>query len=98
MPHQALGAGHQRYILFGAACVKHRVGNPAHAPVARRRRRMCRLDDLMLYAGSAKKVIALVARDKRLMRLELTLPPALTTWRLAVREAARVNDWLDPQA
>ena len=60
--------------------------------------RMSRLDDLMLYAGSAKKVIALVARDKRLMRLELTLPPALTTWRLAVREAARVNDWLDPQA
>ena len=60
--------------------------------------RMNRLDDLMLYAGSAKKVIALVARDKRLMRLELTLPPALTTWRLTVRDAARVNDWLDPQA
>ena len=60
--------------------------------------RMSRLDDLMLYAGSAKKVIALVARDKRLMRLELTLPPAITTWRLAVRDAGRVNDWLDPQA
>ncbi|MEC5213508.1 putative metalloprotease with PDZ domain [Polaromonas sp. CG_9.5] len=60
--------------------------------------RMSRLDDLALYAGSAKKVIALVARDKRLMRLELTLPPALTTWRLTVRDAARVNDWLDPQA
>ena len=60
--------------------------------------RMSRLDDLALYAGSAKKVIALVARDKRLRRLELTLPPAITTWRLAVRDAARVNDWLDPHA
>ncbi|MEO6322421.1 MAG: peptidase M61 [Polaromonas sp.] len=60
--------------------------------------RMSRLDDLTLYAGKAKKVIALVSRDKRLMRLELTLPPALTTWRLAVKDAARVNDWLDAKA
>ena len=60
--------------------------------------RMSRLDDLALYAGTAKKVIALISRDKRLMRLELTLPPALTTWRLAVKDAARVNDWLEPKA
>jgi predicted metalloprotease with PDZ domain len=60
--------------------------------------RMSRLDDLTLYAGTAKKVIALLARDKRLMRLELTLPPLLTTWRLAVKDAARVNDWLEPKA
>ncbi len=59
--------------------------------------RMGRLDDLLLYAGDAKKVIALVARDKRLMRLELTLPPALTTWRLAVKNEARVNEWLEPR-
>jgi hypothetical protein len=57
---------------------------------------MSRLDDLLLYAGTAKKVIALVARDKRLLRLELALPPALTTWRLAVQDAARVNQWLSP--
>ncbi|MEO7159126.1 MAG: peptidase M61 [Polaromonas sp.] len=60
--------------------------------------RMSRLDDLTLYAGSAKKVIALVARDKRLMRLELTLPPALTTWRLAVKNEARMNEWLEARA
>ena len=60
--------------------------------------RMSRLDDLALYAGTAKNVIALISRDKRLMRLELTLPPALTTWRLAVKDAARVNDWLEPKA
>ncbi len=60
--------------------------------------RMNRLDDLTLYAGSAKKIIALVARDNRLLRLELTLPPALTTWRLAVQDATLVNEWLAPQA
>jgi len=57
--------------------------------------RMNRLDDLPLYAGSAEKVIALIARDKRLMRLELTLPPAQTTWRLAMQDAALVNAWLE---
>jgi predicted metalloprotease with PDZ domain len=57
--------------------------------------RMTRLDDLMLYAGDTAKMTALVARDKRLMRLELILPPAITTWRLAIKNEARVNDWLD---
>lgn len=56
--------------------------------------RMNRLDDLLHYAGTAKKVIALVARDKRLLRLELSMPPALTTWRLAVRDAALMDHWL----
>ena len=60
--------------------------------------RMSRLDDLTLYAGDAKKVTALVSRDKRLMRLELTLPPLLTTWRLAVKNEARLNEWLEPKA
>ena len=57
--------------------------------------RMSRLDDLPLYAGTAQKVIALVARDKRLLRLELALPPALTTWRLAVKDEALVKAWLE---
>ncbi|MGB4117090.1 MAG: peptidase M61 [Polaromonas sp.] len=56
--------------------------------------RMHRLDDLPLYAGTAKKVIALVSRDKRLVRLELTMPPPSTTWRLAVKDAAKVEAWL----
>jgi hypothetical protein len=43
-------------------------------------------------------VVALVARDKRLLRLALTLPPALTTWRLAVKNEVRVNAWLEPKA
>ena len=56
--------------------------------------RIQRLDDLLLYAGTAKKVIALVSRDKRLLRLELTLPPPETTWRLAIKDAAKVDAWL----
>ncbi len=60
--------------------------------------RMSRLDDLTHYAGNAKKVVALVSRDKRLMRLELAMPPALTTWRLAVQDAALMDQWLAPKA
>jgi predicted metalloprotease with PDZ domain len=56
--------------------------------------RMQRLDDLLLYAGTAKKMIAQVARDKRLIRLELTIPPPATTWRLSVKDAAKVDAWL----
>ncbi|MDO8719814.1 MAG: peptidase M61 [Polaromonas sp.] len=59
--------------------------------------RMSRLDDLTLYAGAAKKITALVSRDKRLLRLTLTMPPLLTTWRLAVHDAALLDQWLAPQ-
>ena len=59
--------------------------------------RMQRLDDLLLYAGNAKKVIALVSRDKQLLRLELTIPAPATTWRLAVKDAAKVDAWLTHQ-
>ncbi|WP_309682350.1 peptidase M61 [Polaromonas sp.] len=60
--------------------------------------RMSRLDDLLLYAGTAQQVTALVARDKRLLRLTLTLPPAETTWRLTLQNAALVDQWLAPKA
>ena len=56
--------------------------------------RMQRLDDLLLYAGTAKKVIALVSRDKRILRLELSIPPPATTWRLGIKDAAKVEAWL----
>jgi len=58
--------------------------------------RMSRLDDLKLYAGSAKKVTALIARDHRLLRLSLELPPAMSTWRLIVKDAALLERWLAP--
>lgn len=56
--------------------------------------RMTRLDDLPFYYGEHKKVTALVARDRRLLRLELNLPPAVTTWRLVLRDTARAQAWL----
>lgn len=56
--------------------------------------RLNKLEDLLLYAGNRKKVWALVARDQRLLRLELELPATETTWRLAVKEPALMNTWL----
>ena len=74
-----------------------KAGAKASAAVHPAGWRMTRLDDLQLYAGVAKKMIALVSRDKRLLRLELTMPPPLTTWRLAVQDAAKLDQWLAPR-
>jgi predicted metalloprotease with PDZ domain len=60
--------------------------------------RLNKLDDLALYAGTHRKVTALVARDRRLLRLELGIPAGVTTWRLAMRDAARAQSWLAAQA
>ena len=60
--------------------------------------RLAKLDDLLLYAGSHRKVTAIVARDRRLLRLELNLPAGVTTWRLVMRDAARAQSWLGPQS
>ena len=63
--------------------------------------RLGKLDDLLLYVGPARKLTALVARARRLLRLPLTLPEAGTleasrsVWRLAVQDRARVGAWLN---
>ena len=44
------------------------------------------LDDIPLFAGPVREVMALVAREQRLLRLPLTLPGPATTWRLAPRK------------
>lgn len=56
--------------------------------------RITKLDDLSLYAGPHRKLTALVARDRRLLRLELTLPAQVTTWRLSIDKAEQVRAWL----
>jgi predicted metalloprotease with PDZ domain len=56
--------------------------------------RITKLDDLTLYAGAQRKFTAIVARDRRLLRLDLTLPAAATTWRLSLGKAERVRTWL----
>jgi predicted metalloprotease with PDZ domain len=60
--------------------------------------RIHKLDDLSLHVLTGKEFTALVSRDKRLMRLPLTLPANITTWRLAVRDAALTGKWLAPHA
>jgi predicted metalloprotease with PDZ domain len=57
--------------------------------------RMQSLDDLTLYTGKVKKLNALIARDRRLMTLPLTLPAATQAVRLAAKDASAVNLWLD---
>ena len=58
--------------------------------------RMKKLEDVLLYAGHAKKVNALVSRDRQLLTLRLALPPAKehTTWRLSVDDTKKVSAWL----
>jgi len=56
--------------------------------------RLTKLDDLPLYAGAHPKVQALVARDKRLLKLTLNLPRGVTTWRLSVRDPQLIERWL----
>ncbi|MDM0105194.1 peptidase M61 [Variovorax sp. J22R24] len=56
--------------------------------------RLARLDDLALYLGPLKKATALVARDRRLLRLPLTLPTGVTTWRLFAQDPAKLAKWL----
>jgi predicted metalloprotease with PDZ domain len=60
--------------------------------------RLSKLEDLLLYAGSHRKVVALVARDRRLLRLDLTIPTGITTWRLVLRDPAQAQAWFGPQA
>jgi predicted metalloprotease with PDZ domain len=58
--------------------------------------RLARLDDLALYLGPLRKATALVARDRRLLRLPLALPAGVTTWRLFAQDPAKMGAWLQP--
>ena len=56
--------------------------------------RIAKLEDLALYVGPQRKLTAIVSRDRRLMRLALTLPVSSCTWRLAIGQSVRVRAWL----
>ena len=58
--------------------------------------RIKKLDDLQLFAGTAKKVTALISRDRQLLRLSLALPDARanSTWRLVLDNPKLVAKWL----
>jgi predicted metalloprotease with PDZ domain len=55
-----------------------------------------KLDDLLLYAGTVKKVTALVSRDRQLLSLNLALPDAKanSTWRLMQDNPKLISRWL----
>ncbi|HXE22975.1 MAG TPA: peptidase M61 [Rhodoferax sp.] len=86
------GAGERAGLAAGDEWLGIEVGTGAAAGW-----RLGKLDELPLYAGSARKLTVIVARDKRLLRMPLVLPPAVTTWRLALRDAALAKPWLAPQ-
>jgi hypothetical protein len=54
------------------------------------------LDDLVQYAGTARKVQVLASRDRRLLELTLTLPKAGHTVALACGDTALLDRWLAP--
>jgi len=58
--------------------------------------RLKKLDDLLLYASAAKKVIALISRDRQLLRLNFALPDTKTnsTWRLMQDNPKLLSRWL----
>ena len=56
--------------------------------------RLSKVDDLPILLGKQKTVTALVSRDKRLLRLPLTVPATSTTARIAVKDAKAVAPWM----
>ena len=56
--------------------------------------RLATLDELLLYTGTHTKVNALVARDKRLLTLRLSLPKAASNWQLSLRDSPLASRWL----
>jgi predicted metalloprotease with PDZ domain len=86
------GAAEQAGFAAGDEWLGVAVGTGAQAS----HWRLHKLDELALYAGQHKRVLALVARDKQLLTLPLTLPQAVTTWRLSVRDPLVVQRWLVP--
>ena len=87
------GAAEAAGFAAGDEWIAVEVG-PARNPTGWR---TTKLDDLLLYAGTQQRVTAIVARDQRLLRLALTLPRGVTTWRLALTDAALAQKWLAAQ-
>ena len=57
--------------------------------------RLSRLDELPLYLARSSSATALVARDKRLLRLPLRIPADDKTTRLAAADKLKLDHWLD---
>ena len=84
------GAAEQAGLAAGDEWLGVELGRGA----ARSGWRLAKLDDLLLYAAGQTRVQALVARDRRLLTLELKLPHAVHTWRLSVQDGQKLGAWL----
>jgi predicted metalloprotease with PDZ domain len=71
------------------------LGLTVGAGKATTRWRLNKLDDVLLYAGTATKVSACVARDQRLLELPLAMPRGATSWRLLPRDTPLLGRWLN---
>ncbi|RYF80515.1 MAG: M61 family peptidase [Comamonadaceae bacterium] len=97
------GGVHIKIVLRGGAAEKagFAAGDewvgielPASRARAAESWRLRKLDNLALYLGDARKLTALVARDRRLLRLPLTLPAPQKTLRLTPEDAPKLAAWL----
>ena len=74
------------------------TGTQAKAKKSSQAWRLHKLDELPLYLGEHRHCTAIVARDRQLLRLPLTVPAstdaASTTWRLSIAQADKVKAWL----
>ena len=57
--------------------------------------RLSRLDELPLYLARSSSATALIARDKRLLRLPLRIPKDDKTLRLTATDKLKLDHWLD---
>ncbi|MBE0473794.1 peptidase M61 [Rhodoferax sp.] len=60
--------------------------------------RLNKLDELASYLGSDTSCRALIARDQRLLTLQLNLPDTVHNVKLSVTDAKPANAWLDGKA
>ena len=79
----------------GLAAGDEWLGLTVGAGKATTRWRLNKLDDVLLYAGTATKVSACVARDQRLLELPLAMPRGATSWRLLPRDTPLLGRWLN---
>ena len=55
--------------------------------------RLSKLDELPALMGQERQLTAWVARDKRMLRLRLTIPALLSQWRLNVPTTRAPGQW-----
>lgn len=55
--------------------------------------RLNKLDDLSTLLGATRQLVALVSRDKRLLRLPLTVPAQASHWQLSVPADRATSSW-----